>query len=460
MKEIIAEAEKNLEDVKVNTLPTVSTFVDEVLDSADTAETMGASVTEFFSDIMRSIALVTDNAVKDINGALEASSHASGLAIEIREASKSISEISARATQEAAKIGWIMIVVVCITIAAAVYMVIYTKSAITRPIISVVNMVKDIAEGDLTKRIVVNTRDEIGELAQRFNAVIDNLHDIISTVKKTTIKLASSAGEISTAINEQAGIASQQSSSVSEITSTMEELSSTSTQIDDNSNKVVEVSDKALEDAKNGAIAGENVMQRMEEISKDNQNSVDEIVDLGKKSKEITKVMEIINNIADQTKLIAFNASIEASSAGETGKRFAVVAGEIRRLADNVTESTGEIESKINEIQEAINRLIVNSENGTKRIEEGLESANQTVTVLRDLVPGSESTNTAAKQISLSTQQQKTASNQVVVALKEISGGAKQSATAVTQTSSVTNELTKLSNNLKKQVERFKLRSE
>ncbi|MGR3219891.1 MAG: methyl-accepting chemotaxis protein [Candidatus Anammoxibacter sp.] len=459
LEEIIAEADQNLEIVKTNILSKVTTYTDEVLDAADMAETMGTSVAEVFSDSMQSISLVIDNVSIDVNSALETSSRAAALAIKIKESSVLINDISANAAQEASTIGWIMIIVVCVTTAGVVFMAIYTKSAITKPITNVVNMVKDIAEGegDLTKRIVVNTKDEIGELAQRFNSFIEKLHVIISAVKSTTMKVASSSSEIAAAINEQASIATQQSSSVSEITSTMEELSATSTQIAENANKVVGASDKALGDAKNGAISGENVMRGMKSIAEDNQNSVNEIVELSKKSKEITKVMEIINNVADQTKLIAFNAAIEASSAGEAGKRFAVVAGEIRRLADNVMESTGEITTTIEEIQEAISRIIINSENGTKRISESLDSTGQTVAILEDLVTGSEATNIAAKQISLATQQQRTASAQVVTALKEIAEGAKQSSVGVSQTSVVTDALTKLAANLKEQVERFKL---
>ena len=96
--------------------------------------------------------------------------------------------------------------------------------------------------------------------------------------------------------------------------------------------------------------------QKMHEIQQENQESLREIIELGNKSKEISKVMEIINSVTDQTKLIAFNAALEAASAGESGRRFSVVAGEIRRLADSVTESTSEIENNISQIQDSISR--------------------------------------------------------------------------------------------------------
>ena len=267
-----------------------------------------------------------------------------------------------------------------------------------------------------------------------------------------------SVAETSAALDEQASVASQQSTSVSQITSTMEELSATSTQIADNSNSVVQIATQSLESTEKGADVVKQVMKKMEEINRDNQNSIQVIVDLGKKSKEITKVMEIINNIADQTKLIAFNAAIEATSAGETGKRFGVVAVEIRRLADSVMESTGEIERKINEIQEAVNRLVLTSEKGSRGIQEGLESASQTVEIFEEVLTGAQSTTDAAQQISLSSQQQKTANSQVVLALKEIEEGTSQTTASLNQISFISKNLAALSANLKGLVEQFRFK--
>lgn len=320
-------------------------------------------------------------------------------------------------------------------------------------------VLQDIAEGegDLTRRLEVNRTGEIGELAWWFNAFMDKLHEIITLVVNTTREVNRASREILEAVTQQASIVSQQSSSVSEITSTMEELSASSKYIADHSQSVLETSTRALRAAEKGAEAVESVVKKMEEINQDSQRRINEIVALGKRSKEITRVMEIINNIADQTKLIAFNAAIEAASAGEFGKRFGVVAAEIRRLADSVMESTGEIESKINEIQEAINRLVIASEKSSKEIQEGMETSLQTAKLLEDILAGAQSTTDAAKQISLSTQQQKTASDQVVIALKEIAEGSKQTSVSINQTASISQNLANLSGSLQKLVEKFKL---
>ncbi|MBF0558865.1 MAG: cache domain-containing protein [Nitrospirae bacterium] len=331
------------------------------------------------------------------------------------------------------------------------------RRLITNPIEGITVAMKSSAN-DLTVNIPVTAHNEIGDLAGWFNSHTDNLHDVIKNVSSATMEINSDAGVVSAAVEQQATVSAEQSAAVAEITSTMEELSASSTQIADHAKSVVDIASKTWENTKRGAVAVESVLMKMSEINNDSQNSINEIVELGRKSREITKVMEIINTIADQTKLIAFNAALEASSAGEAGKRFGVVAVEIRRLADSVMESTGEIASKINEIQEAINRLVIASEKGSHGIRDGMEYSNQTASILSEIVDDAQTTTDAAKQISLSTQQQKTASNQVVVALREIVSGMGQTSEAIGRIYSISKNLTGMSDKLKGLVEKFKLR--
>ena len=376
-----------------------------------------------------------------------------------------INDIDEMVMKEQAKIrkGTNLLVLKVVLISAIAVLVIgliisrLTVRLVDRPVRQISDTIKDF-NNDLTKKIAVESRNEIGELAFWFNSYTDKLHSVVKRVSDAVMGINSYASEISSAVEQQATTAAQQSAAVAEITSTMEELSASSMQIADHSNSVVDIATKTWEDTKRGATAVESVIIKMNEIHQDNENSIREIVDLGRKSKEITKIMEIINTVADQTKLIAFNAALEASSAGESGKRFGVVAVEIRRLADSVMESTEEIEGKINEIQEAINRLVVASEKGSKGVQEGMEYSNQTATLLSDMVDAAQATTNAAKQISLSTQQQKTASSQVVGALKEIVSGSGQISDSIGQISSISKEMAMLSDNLKEMVEKFKLK--
>ena len=328
---------------------------------------------------------------------------------------------------------------------------------LTGPVNTFVETLRN-AKDDLTVRIPVTARNEFGEIARLFNAYMEDLLTAMKKVSDSAADLHSHVTEISGAVQEQAAVLTEQSASTAEMTSTMEELSASSSQIAEHSKAVAEIVERTRENLDTGAKSVDAVITKMTEISNDNEKSTQEINDLGKKSKEINKIMNIINNIADQTKLIAFNAALEASSAGEAGKRFAVVAVEIRRLADSVMESTGEIESRITEIQEAVNRLIISSEKGTKGIRGGIEYSGHTTELLLETVETANEAADAAKQISLSTQQQKTASNQVLVALKEISAGASQNSRAINHISVTTDNLAALSKGMKEAIEKFKLR--
>jgi len=330
------------------------------------------------------------------------------------------------------------------------------------PLKAMVGMLKEITGNDkgitnLTERLQISGSDEIGDVSREINNLLEKMQHIMAMVDTVSKRIGSHTATISKTVTQHAGFASQLSSSVMEISSTMEEFSTTATQIAQHSQGVVETADQSLQDIKNGVNGVEDLAQKMREIHDDNETSLQEIMELGRKSKEINKVMEIINNIASQTKLIAFNAALEAASAGEAGKRFGVVAVEIRRLADNVVESTSEIEGKITEIMGAVTRLVMASEKGSKGVREGQAYSGRTLEMLNVVVEGGESTSIAARQISMSTQQQQIASSQVLVALREIEEGARYSSAAIQQFSTISNDLADISADFIGFMERFRL---
>ncbi len=338
-----------------------------------------------------------------------------------------------------------------------VYLSIGCFLSVREGIASVRDVAERVANGDLTVEAPQLSRDELGEMARMFNIMTENLRHMIVTLSGVTDKVHSFAGKLSDSVDQQAGFSSQLSSSATEISSTMEEFSATASHIANHSHEVVDIADRTLESTKGGATGVETLAMKMSDISNDNEASLREIMELGRKSKEITKIMEIIGTIANQTKLIAFNAALEAASAGEAGKRFGVVAVEIRRLADSVVESTGQTEGKITEIMDAVNRLIIASEKGSKGIREGLDYSGRTMEMLCDVVDGAAATSEAAKQISLSTQQQQLASSQVVFALHDIQEGAQHSSESIQQISTISKELTAMSSDLKAIMGRFSL---
>ncbi|NDL69219.1 methyl-accepting chemotaxis protein [Vreelandella alkaliphila] len=345
--------------------------------------------------------------------------------------------------------------------------------SLIRPLTRFQRQLKEITHSlDLSRRVETDDKAELGDLADQTNELLARLSRTIMAVSSNALALTQVAdrlaqtaglsgiqgGDISHEANQtMAAAVEEMASSVAEITSTMEELSTSSTQIADHSQSVVEVANQTLERSRKGSTAMQLLQSKMQDIRSDSEQSLSEIMALGAKSKQISKVMELINTLAAQTKLIAFNAALEASSAGESGRRFSVVANEIRRLADSVTDSTQEIEGHTEDIQNAINRLVVASEKGASSIEKGVEVSVSTAQDLDALLKAASQTSSAAQQISLSTQQQKTASNQVVIALRDIDTASSRNAQSVRSITDISQDMINMSAELNALVQEFTL---
>lgn len=355
-----------------------------------------------------------------------------------------------RTTRQATLVG-VLVALFSIGIA------LFTARAITRRIRQLAASIERISRGDLSGALSVTGRDEIADLARVVEAMRRHLSELVAGVEVNANSVHAASRDIARAVDGQAATSSEMSASVAEITSTMEELSASSTQIAEYSESVVAIAGRTYDDSLRGSEAMQHLVEKMQRIGADNQAALDEILALGTRSKEISKIMEIIDTVADQTRLIAFNAALEASSAGEAGKRFGVVAAEIRRLADSVSESTEEITVKVGEIQESINRLVISSEKGASGIQQGIADSTKAAEMLLALVEAANESSSSAQQISLSTQQQRTASNQVVVALREIVTASSETAQAVRQIAQVARDMSQLSADLKSRMDQFVL---
>ncbi|WP_404418768.1 methyl-accepting chemotaxis protein [Marinospirillum sp.] len=342
---------------------------------------------------------------------------------------------------------------------------------LTRPLQNFQQQLEGITQTlDLEQRLDVPRQTEWYQLASQTNRLLERIDRVVQNVIHSSTQLNASARNLAYTAGlvsrnsdlqdevsqSMAAAVEEMSSSVAEITSTMEELSTSSTQIADHSQSVVDVANLTLDNSRKGVDAMQHLQERMGDIYSDSQQSLAEIMELGAKSKQISRVMDLINDLADQTKLIAFNAALEASSAGESGKRFSVVASEIRRLADSVTDSTREIEDRIQEIQDSISRLVITSEKGSNSIQAGMEVSSSTAEDLNALLEAASQTSSAAEQISLSTKQQKTASSQVVVALRDIASASSHNAQSVRSITDISEDMLAMSRSLMDLVQEFR----
>lgn len=382
-------------------------------------------------------------------------------------------QIIGKKVDAALSAAWIFMLILALLVLGMGGMVAWqVQRGIVGPITSFQQQLGVITETlDISKRLSTQDRGSLGALATQTNSLLAHLETAIrgvhsgsDQISTTAQKLALTAGLVThtpgtrgQASQSMAAAVEQMSSSVAEITSTMEELSASSTQIADYSHAVVSVANQTLDSSKKGADTMHSLQISMADIHQDSTTSLEEILQLGHQSKAISQVMDLINNLAEQTKLIAFNAALEASSAGESGKRFSVVASEIRRLADSVTDSTFEIEEHIQAVQDSINRLVITSEKGATSIQKGMQLSSETAHELNLLVDAAGKTSDAAKQISLSTQQQKKASSQVVIALHDITSASSLNARSVREISDISEEMLKVSDQLHDLVNEFRV---
>ncbi|MHB8740657.1 MAG: methyl-accepting chemotaxis protein, partial [Coriobacteriia bacterium] len=282
------------------------------------------------------------------------------------------------------------------------------------------------------------------EIGRAFDQIASRLRRI--QMVGESVQLANA--EIASATEEQASGAAQQAAAVTETSATVEELAQTSSQIADNAAAVVRIAEKTLASAEEGMNAVASTAMGIEEIRETTMQSSDRILALGERSQEIGRVLSIIDEIAEQTKILALNAAIEAARAGEAGKGFSVVAEEIRKLADSVTESTQEIGRVVREIQASTSALIMQTEKAAKKVAEGQELAAHTAVALERIVVQVEQTTDSAKQISIATQQQRTASDQVVLSMREVALVSQHAAEASRRISAAIGELGRLSDEI------------
>lgn len=260
--------------------------------------------------------------------------------------------------------------------------------------------------------------------------------------------IQSSSTELQTAASQQASGSKEQATAMSEITVTVQELLATAKQIAESAQRVA----KIAEETATSAHAGNQTVQQAQEAISGIKRQVDLIVshmlDLGKKSQQIGGVIDIINELAEQTNILAINATIEAAGAGDAGRRFGTVADEIRKLADRVGNSTKEIRGLIEEVRAAVHTTIMATEGGVKTVDAGTRQFGELAAGFKRIVTMVSTTTDAVREIELSTKQQSSAVEQVNVATANVAQATKESEISALQTVQTASDLARLSREL------------
>jgi len=317
-----------------------------------------------------------------------------------------------------------------------------------------------VSKGDLTGRIHHRSNDEIGAVASLFNRIIEEFSRLLTDMKSAIRVLSESVNNLSSSSQQIASTSNEQAAAVKEVLSTMEDADKLSKGVEEKINEVAKISAHTKDNVENGFELIKSSLGKMEEIRTTNADTITGIKTLGERIDSIWEIVNIINGIADQTKIIAFNAELEASAAGEAGKNFQIVAGEIRRLADGTVESTDEIKSKINEIQHASDKLIIASEEGTQRIKEGYEISSNIRGVFEEVLDSSEVSANSADEISRSIRMQVNSFEQVFITLKQISESIDSFVDSTTYTNEVSDQLKEISESFSARVDEYVVKEE
>jgi methyl-accepting chemotaxis protein len=272
--------------------------------------------------------------------------------------------------------------------------------------------------------------------------IIWNISQYIkSRLTRTINTLASSSTQISATIEQQERIASQQAASVNETTTTMDELEASCRQAAEQAKAAVTAAQQALGLAQGGTQAVEETLEGMFTLENKVGAIAEQILYLSEQADQIGSISQLVSDLANKTNMLAFNSSVEAVRAGEHGKGFSVVANEIRKLADQSEKSAEKISDLVSEIQSAINSTVMVTDEGTKTVATGVQSAQKTNQAFAGVADAVNKVVLNNQQISLNLKQQVDAMQQIVEAMETINKGAKETASGISQTKSGTEQL-------------------
>ena len=261
-------------------------------------------------------------------------------------------------------------------------------------------------------------------------------------------ELAAASTQLLSAAEQQARGATEQASAVSEISTTIEELGATARQIAGGAEQVTAAAGETLSNIADGQAAVDTAIQAMSQIRTKVRDVSERVLSLGERSHQIGEIIEVINDLSDETHLLALNAAIEAAGAGEHGRRFAVVAAEVKSLANRALAAAKEVKGVIAQVQQATNAAVLAAEDGGKEVDRGVVLANKAGSVMDQIVVAAERTAQVAAEINLATAQQQSASEQIVETMRDVAEVARQSAASARQTTGSAQALAAIANRL------------
>jgi twitching motility protein PilJ len=313
-----------------------------------------------------------------------------------------------------------------------------------------------LAEGDLTVKTTVS-EDITGAIADSVNYAIDELRTLVTTINETSEQVSSSAQETQTTARHLAEAAQAQASRISSATTAINQIASSMDDVSKNSAESADVAERSVQIASRGAEVVRETISGMDSIRDQIQETSKRIKRLGESSQEIGSIVELINDIAEQTNILALNAAIQAASAGEAGRGFAVVADEVQRLAERSASATKRIETLVQTIQSDTNEAVNSMEQTTSEVVAGARKAEDAGSALGDIERVSHDLSALIQNISAAARQQSIAATDISQSMNAIQEITSQTSQGASQTADSIGYLAQLASDLRRSVAHFKL---
>jgi methyl-accepting chemotaxis protein len=315
-----------------------------------------------------------------------------------------------------------------------------------------------IGEGDLTKRVEQDSQDEMGMLSAEMNQFVGKLHDTIAKVAQASSVLSSKARSLSSVSATVSEGTREQANQATHAASAVEEMSATVSEMAKNAQEMTSMSDVATKAAQSGGGVVRQAITDMQLVHESVQQTAEKIALLGKGSQEISEIIKVITDIADQTNLLALNAAIEAARAGEQGRGFAVVADEVRKLAERTTRATSEISNMIASIQRETEEAVSAMKAGTARVETGVTLVNEAGQHLDNILTSANTVTTMVQRMAASIGEQSTVANQLASNVQSVATISRQNETSISEASEDSVQLFRMATELQALILQFHLK--
>ena len=360
----------------------------------------------------------------------------------------------ARAERDASLALWggtVLTLLICAGIGIAI------NRRIVRPLGGVMAFVERIGTGDLTVRTDATGRDEIGRLGTTLNGMVAGLADLARTNRSATADLNAAAAEIRASAQEQAASVEEQFAAVQETAATVDEITHSGAQISKRANEVIATAQATAQTAKAGLRAASDTARSMDSIREQGEAVAGNIVALSERTQAIGEIITTVNDVSERTHLLALNAAIEAAAAGESGRSFAIVASEMKLLADQAKAATVQVRAILSEIQRGINSSVMLTEEAVKRAAAGKTRTDTTLRTIEEMAARVEESVQTFQQIVASTNQQQLGIEQVMGALQNIRQASQQTAAGTREVEIASANLTELAQGLLTLAERYRI---